>query len=124
MQGAVGNGTAAVTALGGDTEGFWLLYSVNNNVGTWDIVGFVDGVIVNADRATSNGQPHGSPAGTTWTVTIPGKVTVVITQGAVGFAANDRIAFVNFKSKAPGGKVNEIKSGNYSDVKGDVTDVP
>jgi hypothetical protein len=121
--GSTANGTAAVTLLGSGTEGYTITFADDGTNGTWTIQGQVNGVAVAADTATA-AQPSGSPAGTAWTLTIPNKVQVVITQGAAGFKAGDVFRFTVFKSQSPAGKLNEMAMGPFTDVKGDITDTP
>jgi hypothetical protein len=117
-------GTAAVTVLGGDTEGWTLTYADDGTNSKWSIAGQVNGAAVAADAKDSQNRPTQPAQGTTWTVTVPGKVTVTITQGATKFAAGDTFQFATFKTVAPGGRLNEIDLGQYTDVKGDANDRP
>jgi hypothetical protein len=121
--GSNANGTAAVTLRGSGTEGYTATYADDGTNGTWTLQGAVNGVDVVADKTTAM-QPSGSGQGTTWQLSIPNKVDVVITQGAAGFKAGDVFRFTVFKSQSPGGKVNEIAMGSFTDVKGDITDNP
>jgi hypothetical protein len=117
-------GTATVNVAGGDTERWTLTYADDGTNSKWTSTGKFNGVVVAADTKDSENQPTQPAQGTTWTVTVPGKVTITITQGATEFAAGDIFRFATFKTQSPGGKVNEIDLGSYTDVKGDATDRP
>ncbi len=64
-------------------------------------------------------QKQSAPQGTQWTLTVAGKITVVITQGSTAFANGDEFKFSVFKSTVAAGKQNEIDEGYI-----DVTDEP
>jgi hypothetical protein len=76
------------------------------------------------DAAVSENRGLQPAQGTTWTVTVAGKITIVVTQGATKFAAGIVFQFATFKTHSPVGKLNEIALGDFTDVKGDQTDVP
>jgi hypothetical protein len=121
--GSNANGTATVTLRGSGTEGYTATYADDGTNGTWTLQGAVDGADVVADKATKT-QPSGSGQGTSWELSIPNKVTLVITQGSERFKAGDEFRFTVFKSQSPAGKVDEIAMGPFTDVKGDFTDQP
>ncbi len=105
-----GNGTINVTLLANAiTEGFTATYSLA------DLKWTLDGT--SSDPVTDTQDP--APEDTEWTLTVAGKITVVITQGATAFANGDEFKFSVFKSTATGGKENEIDEGYI-----DVTDGP
>jgi len=117
-------GTAVANVLGGDTEGWTLTYNEGGGNSNWSLAAQANGVAVPADAAVSENHGIQPAQGTTWTVTVAGKITITITQGATKFAAGDVFRLATFKTHSPGGKLNEIALTDFTDVKGDATDVP
>lgn len=117
-----GNGTAAVTLLtNASTSGYTATYAlVNpgqaNQTGTWTLTDTSEGTV-------SVAKLGAIPAGTTWTLTIPNEITLVMTQGTTAFADGDSSVFSSFKTGTPLGRVNEIALGSYAAVTGDMSDL-
>lgn len=97
-----GNGTAtARLESGATTEGFTATYTQKRN--TWTLTG-TSGVSISESRRST-------PPGTTWTLTLPGRVKLVITGGSSGFKDGSQFTFSTFKSATDGRKQNVNGTG-------------
>jgi hypothetical protein len=101
-----GNGVAAVAVdVAAVTEGFTATYNLANR--RWTLTG-TGGNMVNDAVAGA------VPAGTIWMLSLAGRVTVTITQGAAAFANGDRFEFSVFRTGNVGGKRNQIGAGPFN----------
>jgi hypothetical protein len=104
-----GNGTINVAVQGeAVTDGFTAVYDVANRKWT---------LLTASGLSVSEAKPEPVPEGTTWTLTLPGRASVTITQKDIPFADGHTFRFSVFKSLATGGKQNAIDVGplNASD---------
>ena len=93
------NGTVDITLLANAvTEGFRLDYTKADKKWTLD----------GTDSTPVVDEKDEAPAGTEWTMTVPGRITVKITQGTNEYEDTDKYKFSVFKSSATGGKKNDI----------------
>lgn len=106
------NGTAKATALDKTvTEGLTATY--DKTTLAWSLKGTSD------PNNPAVAQKKDAPAGTQWTLTLPNRVTLVITQGTIPFETGDQFLFSAFKTSAAGGKQNRIGLGSIT-----ITDAP
>lgn len=54
------------------------------------------------------------PQGTKWTLNLPGKILLEMTQGSTPFGNGDTLSFSTFKAKSSTGKQNDIDVGKVT----------